>query len=258
MKGGIATMRLDFTSKKKFIDDVYRYFNDSRICSLAGDLSDSSYEIIHKTLVSSGLGGYAQLFNLAVNKRIYVYNKLESRFYCITLDDTDIANICERFFIRELSYLHDCESGIKISRTDGRVLPNEHPMSIYIGIEYMEDQSGVAKIKPFYFDLSGNDFKTVMDNFCDLLDSYISEDNEERYRNFFHTSSAELKAQNRKLCDDLVSTHEMKERADYSVVSGIECMSSRDYYDRCNGNPKFHPIISEPEVTPIDAMDTEE
>lgn len=221
-------MSLDFTSRTAFIDDTFRYFNDSRICSLGGLLSDPRYNTIYKVLDNNGLKEYAPFFNLAINRTIIVYKKSEGRFYLIKLDDNQIGLICNRFFIQSLGFL---ESSFKVSRTDGRILANDHPMSMYIGlrtstINRPDNRSPI--ITPYYFNMSDSNATSIVAEFGKMLDSYVDAIKKEDDDDCFNASEA--KEQNQLLCNNILSRYQVfdKPYSDHDDLMTIK--SAKEYY----------------------------
>lgn len=249
MKGGITTMTLSFTKENKLVEDVYRYLNDSRICSLAGQLSEPDYEALYKALDAVGIKEYAPFFNLAVNRTFFVYNRNEARFYCLILDEDDLKTICERFYIENLQPFYN-NSNLRFSRTDARILEKDNPLSMYFGIsttvskDIEEDDGTVSTVtsvvrRPFYFDISTGTYKSAMAQFNKLLDLYVSISDSKHYTK----TKEEQFAGNKAFCESFIE--ELKKAMQDTSIKTMEYMTAKEYYNTHKGNPKFNSLFGD-------------
>ena len=143
-----------------FNSDVYHFFNDSRITTLAGLSSDPYYAQLYKTCANHHFEQFTPLLYLAYTHCIYRYDDVEARFLRVHLNDDYLTRIEAEFYIQKVTADLDY---VRVKRTDGRQLLTH---GLYIGCE---QASGF--IRPFYFNFSNN----PTEEFTLLLLSFVDE-----------------------------------------------------------------------------------
>ena len=142
-----------------FNSDVYHFFNDSRITTLAGLCSDPYYTQLYKTCANHHFEQFTPLLYLAYTHYIYRYDDLGARFLRVHLNDDYLVRIEAEFYIQKVTA--DLDS-VRAKRTDGRQLVTN---GLYIGCE---QASGL--IHPYYFKFSNNpteEFTNLLLTFAD-------------------------------------------------------------------------------------------
>ena len=226
-------MELDFTKQTevlhKFNQDAYRYLNDRRISSFAGERSDPFYVDLIKLLNNNGKGDFGPFINLGLTRSIYIYNSFQAKFFRLTLNDEFLRYICESFYVKTTST--GMNGSIRFNRTDSRKIDLGDPYYIYANVRNSFTDKHSEKDIPTYVNLYSKD------KFLDTLHTF--------FENFFKYADTamlinkdELVANQSEFIDEI---RRLSIDYDPSFVTGLEKIPAYDYYFTRKADP-FNPI----------------
>lgn len=144
-----------------FNADVYHYFNDSRITSLAGGYSDPLYMKLYTVCADHKLTPYAPLLYLGYTHCIFRYDDIGARFLKVQLNDEYLHRIENEFYVQKIGPDHN--EYFRVKRTDGRQIESK---GFYIGCSQAD-----GSITPYHFRLTHN----TTEEFRRLLFTFLGE-----------------------------------------------------------------------------------
>lgn len=144
-----------------FNADVYHYFNDSRITSLAGGYSDPLYMKLYTVCADHKLTPYVPLLYLGYTHCIFRYDGIGARFLKVQLNDEYLHRIENEFYVQKIGPDHN--EYFRVKRTDGRQIESK---GFYIGCSQAD-----GSIIPYHFRLTHN----TTEEFRRLLFTFLGE-----------------------------------------------------------------------------------
>ena len=144
-----------------FNADVYHYFNDSRITSLAGGYSDPLYMKLYTVCADHKLTPYVPLLYLGYTHCIFRYDDIGARFLKVQLNDEYLHRIENEFYVQKIGPDHN--EYFRVKRTDGRQIESN---GFYIGCSQVD-----GSITPYHFRLTNN----TTEEFRRLLFTFLGE-----------------------------------------------------------------------------------